>query len=267
MPLQPVQTRILRLLAQNRNPDSYIAGATALHRSPESPRYSNDIDIFHDPRVSVGHCALTDEAVLRAQGHRVDWVLQAVTFWRAWVQVDDQRIKLEWAQDSAFRFFPVEPDPELGYRLHWADLATNKILAGAGRVAVRDFVDLVFLHEGWLSLGALAWAGTAKDPGLSPLFILNELVRNSRYRPEDLQDVRLNRAVTLTELKQTFVAAVQAAQELINRLPAHEVGCLYLDRAGQPVTPDPGSAEFAGLTRHFGSVRGSWPRVVREDGE
>ena len=46
-------------------------------------------------------------------------------------------------------------------------------------------------------------------------------------------------------------------------LPAEEVGCLYLDAGGNPVTPDPASAAFPALRRHFGSVRGAWP-VIRE---
>jgi len=40
------------------------------------------------------------------------------------------------------------------------------------------------------------------------------------------------------------------------------VGCLYLDRTGQPVCPDPAATEFPKLMRHFGSVKGAWPRIV-----
>jgi hypothetical protein len=42
------------------------------------------------------------------------------------------------------------------------------------------------------------------------------------------------------------------------------VGCLYLDRAGKPVCPDPATTEFPKLTRHFGSVKGAWPRIVAD---
>ena len=56
-------------------------------------------------------------------------------------------LKLEWAHDSAFRFFPVEHDAFCGYRLHAADAAVNKMLAMAGRVEVRDFVDVLHLDE------------------------------------------------------------------------------------------------------------------------
>ncbi|MCX6938557.1 MAG: hypothetical protein NTU80_11805 [Verrucomicrobia bacterium] len=154
------------LIAQHRNPDSYVAEASALHRDPLSPRYSEDVDIFHDPTVRVRDFAAQDLATLRAAGLAVHWDTEHETFLRAWVAdpATGERIKLEWARDSAFRFFPVEPDPILGYRLHWADLATNKILAGAGRMVIRDFIDLVFLNDGWLPLGALAWPHPPKTP-------------------------------------------------------------------------------------------------------
>ena len=46
MPLSNIQSEILRLLAAHRNPESYVAGAVPLNR--DGPRYSDDIDIFHD---------------------------------------------------------------------------------------------------------------------------------------------------------------------------------------------------------------------------
>ena len=235
-----------------------------LHRDPASPRYSGDIDLFHDEVRLVAENAERDVATLRAAGLVIEWAARSESFHRAWVVDGAQRLKIEWVFDSAFRFFPVEPDPLLGYRLHPADLAVNKLLAAAGRTVIRDFLDVLHLHETYLSLGILAWAATGKDPGLSPLFILNELVRTSRYRPEDLAVVELARPVSVGELKQKLLAAVREAEDLIGRLPAVEVGCLYLDAAGRPVTPDPQAPDFAGLGRHFGSLRGSWPRVVRE---
>jgi hypothetical protein len=58
-----------------------------------------------------------------------------------------------------------------------------------------------------------------------------------------------------------WLAARERAEQLFERLPAEELGCLYLDRDNKPVTPDPDSPEFAELKRHFGSVRGAWPRI------
>ena len=48
MPLDDFEKAILRLLAVNRNPESYIAGATVFLRREDSLRQSQDIDVFHD---------------------------------------------------------------------------------------------------------------------------------------------------------------------------------------------------------------------------
>lgn len=48
MPIGDFDREVLRLLAANRNPDSFLGGAVILHRSAESPRRSEDVDVFHD---------------------------------------------------------------------------------------------------------------------------------------------------------------------------------------------------------------------------
>ena len=45
------ETEVLRLLAAQRSPDTYIAGRVAINR--DGPRFSRDIDMFHDS----GHLA------------------------------------------------------------------------------------------------------------------------------------------------------------------------------------------------------------------
>ncbi|MCX6921642.1 MAG: hypothetical protein NT154_00250 [Verrucomicrobia bacterium] len=52
------------------------------------------------------------------------------------------------------------------------------------------------------------------------------------------------------------------AAALVEKLPPAEMGCLYLDVAGKPACPDPMSPGFGKLTRHFGSVKGAWPRIL-----
>jgi len=70
--------------------------------------------------------------------------------------------------------------------------------------------------------------------------------------------------VTLPQLKERWLEASSAALELIARLPLNEVGCLYLDRTGKPVCPDPAGPDFPKLTRHFGSLKGAWPRIIED---
>ena len=261
MPLSSAQAEVLRLIAGNRSPDSYVAGATVLHRAATTPRYSLDLDLFHDLEDSVARSAETDAATLRAAGHEVSWLLRAPAFHRAVARVDTGSLRIEWAQDSAFRFYPLSKDDRFGYRLHDADAAVNKVLALAGRSEIRDFVDVLHLDDTYLSLGALAWAGCGKDPGFTPDFLLEQTSRHAAYTQGDLDRLALREPLDLGVLKRHWLAAVERARSLVAELPAAEVGCLYLDAEGRPATPDPSSDGFRTLARHWGSVRGAWPTL------
>jgi hypothetical protein len=48
VPLAAIQQSVLRLLAPRRTTDSYLAGGSALRFAPNSQRFSNDPDPFHD---------------------------------------------------------------------------------------------------------------------------------------------------------------------------------------------------------------------------
>jgi hypothetical protein len=69
VPLFKLQTEILRLLAEHRSPESYVAGATALNQN--GPRYSGDIGIFHDREEAVAQTAAADAALLNENGFTV----------------------------------------------------------------------------------------------------------------------------------------------------------------------------------------------------
>ena len=261
MPLTAFQRDVARTLAAHRNPDSHLAGGAVINRADASPRYSDDFDIFHDAAESVAVCAAADAEHLRAAGYAVDWVLRQVGFFRAEISRGQDRLRLDWAHDSAFRFFPVQADADFGYCLHPADLAVNKVLALAGRTEIRDFLDLLYLDRSYLSVAALAWAACGKDPGYTPPLLLDLMNRHARFQESDLRGENLARPLDLRELKQQWLAAQERAEALCVRLPAEELGCLYLDTDGNPVTPDPDSPTISNLTRHRGSVRGAWPRI------
>jgi hypothetical protein len=263
MPLGDFEREVMRTLAAGRNPDSFVGGGTVLHQAADSPRRSEDVDLFHDTVASLEAAFNADTAALRAAGFGIELVGNVYPeFRRAIVHRGDLQTKLEWVHDSAFRFFPVERDLELGWRLNFWDAATNKVLALVGRQKIRDYLDCLYLHERHLHLGALAWAAGGKDPGMTPDLIVDWAARGNRFRSEDLAEVRLSQPVDLRAAKQVWLEAIAQARALIEKLPMDEMGCLYLDAASQPVCPDPGSAEFPKLTRHFGSIKGAWPRIA-----
>ena len=265
MPISDFQAEVLRCIAANRSPGSYLAGATVLHRGKDSPRYSQDLDLFHDVEESVAKSAEADADALAAAGYELEWLLRTPAFHRAVVGMDDRRLRIEWAHDSAFRFFPVEKDPDLGFRLHAADAAANKVLALAGRSEVRDFVDVIHLHETYLPLGALVWAACGKDAGFTPDLLLEQVARHSAYTQADLDRLQLREPLDCKVLKRLWLGMLDGARKLVTSLPPDEIGCLYLTQAQVPVEPDPDSRDFPQLTRHHGSVGGAWPVVAPLD--
>ena len=72
MPLTDFQRRILALLASSRTPDSYLAGGAALHFKPNSTRFSNDLDFFHDSVQRVASAFAQDRQTLVSAGLSVE---------------------------------------------------------------------------------------------------------------------------------------------------------------------------------------------------
>jgi hypothetical protein len=68
VPISKFQSDVLRLLAAQRSPDSYIAGGVAINR--DGPRFSSDIDIFHDSETRLESAAKADTAALTAAADR-----------------------------------------------------------------------------------------------------------------------------------------------------------------------------------------------------
>jgi hypothetical protein len=235
-----------------------------LHQAPDSPRASADIDVFHDTAPAVHDAVTRDTGTLLAAGYEVRILNRQKSFCRGIVSKGPLVTKLEWVQDSAFRFFPVEPDVQLGWRLNFWDVATNKVLAFCSREKLRDWLDVIYLHQRHLCLGALVWAAAAKDPGLTPEFLLDAARRFVRFpvEPRQWEAVGVALPPDLVQFKQQFLAVVDEAAARVEQLPPVEMGCLYLDRTGKPVCPDPAAPDFPKLTRHFGSVKGAWPRIV-----
>jgi hypothetical protein len=73
---------------------------------------------------------MEDEAALSAAGYTITWPpTQRTGKHVATIAKDGGQTLLEWVTDSAFRFFPTQPDELFGYVLHPVDLATNKAAA------------------------------------------------------------------------------------------------------------------------------------------
>src|SRR6059058_1074707 len=112
MPLTPLQREVARILARHRNPESHVAGGAVINRGEGGVRISDDPDVFHDVAASVAASAEADAQVLREAGYAVEWTLRGECMFRAGVTRGEDRVRLDWTTDSAFRFFPALPDEE-----------------------------------------------------------------------------------------------------------------------------------------------------------
>ena len=254
MPLSKIQSDVLRLLAAQRYPEIYVARATPLNR--DAPRYSGDIDIFHDREERVTAAALTDAQILEAAGYTVRWIRRLPTIYTAEVGQRTGTTRLEWVVDSDFRFFPTSPDEFFGYVLHPVDLGTNKVMAAAGRREVRDLVDVLTIHHTILPLGALVWAAVEKSPGYTPEGLIAEIRRNSIYPDAEWRALvsaePIDPSVVLSKLR----AALDQAEAFVARMPTNKAGLLFL-QDGKAVQPDPD--RLGAFETHAGQTRGHWP--------
>jgi len=264
MPLTAYQAAIGRLLAANRTEDSYLAGAAAILAEPNTRRYSMDLDFFHDTPERVASAYEADRATLVAHGYAVEPELTQPGYIRAVVRRGNDVTKVEWAHDSSWRFMPVIRSEEFGFQLHPVDLAINKVLALAGRDEPRDLLDTLHCHQGVLELGPLVWAAAGKDPGFSPLSLLELVRRRGRIRPEDLERLHLTEPIDLAVLKSEWLAALDSAEVFVNHRPPAESGCLYYSTASKRFV-DPNRGDVGPIVTHFGRPGGVLPRVLGSD--
>jgi hypothetical protein len=269
MPLTQFQQNVLRVIAANRSEASHFAGGMILNAPQDSPRYSHDFDIFHDAEEEVKRASEADVAALRAAGYEVetragDWS-SPCSFRKAKLMHGDDELEIDWAQDAAFRFFPIQPDPLLGWRLHLFDMATNKALALSARSVTRDYVDIVELEK-FYPLEAIVWAACGKDPGFNPMLLLEMMRRFARVNPRQLATIQA-RNLDPVALKKKWIEMSERAEAEITRvadtMPDLPIGVVFVDAAGNPgwIGSD------ASLRPHPPSLRGCWPDVHPVDSD
>src|SRR5436305_3767300 len=116
MPLTPIQKEVLGLLAANRSAESHFARGIVINSADDSARFSHDFDIFHELAEEVVRASERDVETLTHAGFQVDkvsrsgeWEHQS-TFRKARINRRKEVLEIDWAADSAFRFFPVQKD-------------------------------------------------------------------------------------------------------------------------------------------------------------
>ena len=186
----------------------------------------------------------------------MNWLRQSPTIQTARVARDREETQLEWVADSDYRFFPTIPDETFGFMLHPIDLAMNKVMAAAGRRALRDIVDLVTIQQTILPLGAVIWAAVEKAPGFTPEGVIAEIRRNSNYPREDWRALESVEPVDPLVVMKHVRDSLKEAEAFVVQMPTAKAGLLFLEN-GKVVQPDP--TRLNAYQTHAGQRRGHWP--------
>jgi hypothetical protein len=265
MPLTAFQKEVMAVLAGNRSESSHVAGGLVLNASDDSARFSLDFDFFHDAVEDLVLTSERDVKTLEDTGFVVQKVeregewSKPVSFRKAHVSRGSEKVELDWAQDSAFRFFPIVPDETLGWRLHLFDMATNKALALSARMETRDYVDMVELTRHF-PLESIVWAACGKDPGFNPLSLLKMMIRFARIDPLELDKIKARKLDPIA-LKEEWIEVSDRAREemtlLADENPDMPIGVAFVNDQGNPgwIRSKPS------LKIHHPSLRGCWPVI------
>jgi len=269
MGLSPFQIEVCRLLGEARRTrgESYVAGSAALNVLLEAPRFSKDVDLFHDSEQALRSTWRRDSELLEQNGYSLQLAAERPSFVEMVVARAGQSTTLQWVQDSAWRFFPLIEHSLLGLTLHPFDAATNKILALVGRIEPRDWIDTLTCHEKVQPFGLLSWAACGKDEGWTPDMIFDHAARSARFSPDKLAQLTFDgTSLSPLELGQKWRAMLAEAREIAEILPPEEVGKCVLNADGTLCNLGPRALETAlrkgALRFHEGHIYGAWPRIV-----
>lgn len=252
----------MAVLAANRSESSHLAGGVVINAGDDSARFSK---VFHDSIEDLAAASSRDVASLQTAGFEVE-KLERDGEWRKPTSLRKARacrgsesVDIDWAYDSAFRFFPVVRDETLGWRLHLFDVAVNRSLALSARTQTRDYINIVELSRIY-PLEAILWAACGKDPGFNPISLFTMVMRFARVDPAKLEEIKA-RHLDPVALKQEWTAASDQAREemtaLADEQPDTPIGVAFVDAEGEPgwIRRDPS------LRVHYPSLRGCWPTV------
>ncbi len=269
MPLTEFQREVLAAIVANRSEASHFAGGMVLNAPDDSSRFSKDFDLFHDAIEDLATHSERDVASLRAAGFEVtllergtEWQAPA-SFRQALIRRGDESVTLDWAHDSAWRFFPIERDESLGWKLHLFDVAVNKALALSARTETRDYIDILDLARIY-SLEAIVWAACGKDPGFSPLYLLKMMRRFAKIDPGTLEEIKARDLDPIAMKMEWIDICDHADAEMIQLADTQidmPIGVAFVNARGEPgwILHDPT------LTIHQPSLRGCWPVFHREE--
>lgn len=184
---------------------------------------------------------------------------QPASFRQALVERGSDKVTLDWAHDSAWRFFSIQQDELLGWKLHLFDAAVNKALALSARSETRDYIDILDFAR-LFSLEAIVWAACGKDEGFSPLFILKMMRRIAKIVPSTLDEIKARDLDPIAMKAEWIEICDHAETEMIHLADTQldmPIGVAFVDDQGHPGWI--GRSPALHILRP--TLRGCWPMI------
>ncbi len=242
MPLTDFQKSVLRIIKPFRSELSYVGGGAALNKS--WARISDDMDVFEDHRQRLPRNVDQELVALRDRGYTIELTTEDEWMVEAIVRKYGFETRIQWMDDAetSRRFFPAIDDDELGFRLHQADAAVNKVLCAARRTtAARDAVDLVSIVQEYAPLGPLVWAVAGKDDALTPPKTIQSIRNNTfGYADEEIRAVRIEGENATRDIVRAVLepALQRASVYCLDEAPQDRLGELFIDADEKPIEAD-----------------------------
>ncbi len=238
MPLDRFQKEVVEVISAERDHSNPFAGGSVIQHY--GFRLSDDHDILADGASRLDQLMQADCASLEAAGFTVRQT-QAYSGFRECrvMKPTVGTTTLQWTAGIASEFYAPVPDPNFGWRLHFADLAVNKALAAGARMKMRDFIDLWLLDRHVLPLWRMACAAPGKNTDVNPFSLIKAISYNwsMTVRSNDLEDpILLSMGMNLEGVGTGLRQAIREAQLCLPDVRPEHYGRLQFDQDGNPVT-------------------------------
>ena len=203
--LSDIQKSFLRLFASLPDHERfYLTGGTALAEYYLGHRLSYDLDLFTSEADLIIPFSYRVEQAAQATGMEVAVVRRFASLVEFQVTLGEDRLKVDLALDSPFRFAPTELSDTGVWVNDFQDIQTDKTLAFFGRAEPRDAVDLYFLLQK-TTFEKLAELARQKDTGFDLYWFAVALNRTAKF-PDELERWPIKMVIDFdpVELKRTF---------------------------------------------------------------
>lgn len=182
----------------------YLSGGTALAEFYLAHRESYDLDFFTSENGIILPFSRQIEVFAREHGFHIEIIRRFESFAEFVFTVGDEKVKVQFALDSPFRFDNLE-ESELGIKVNpYKDIIVDKLLAFYGRVELRDAVDVYFIlakEDFWQMVKSAA----QKDHGFDLYWFAVACQKVADF-PDNIDDwpVKMLKKVDASEIKRLF---------------------------------------------------------------